>query len=121
YLQDVDILVNSVDWYPDEPRIITKAALGSLKGTALILDISCDKNGAVETCVPTTWNDPVYKVNGITHFCVSNLPSAIPGDSSTHLSGMIVPHVMKVAKGGELNTGLVTRDGEYVYRKKPHG
>ncbi len=115
YLRDVDILVNAVDWYPDEPHIVTRSALALMKPTALILDISCDKNGAVETCTPTTWDNPVYEVDGITHFCVGNLPSAIPGDSSTHLSSMILPHVMKVANGEELSTGLMTRDGRFVY------
>lgn len=116
YLGDVDILVNAVDWYPQEPHIVTRSALRLLKPTALILDISCDKQGAIETCVPTTWDNPVYEVDGITHFCVGNLPSAIPADSSVHLSSMILPHVMKVANGGELSTGMMTRDGRFVYR-----
>jgi alanine dehydrogenase len=118
YLPGTDILVNSVDWYPEEPHIVTKSALRFLKRTALILDISCDKNGAVETCTPTTWWDPVYEAEGITHFCVSNLPSAIPHDSSVHLSSMILPHVMRVANGEELTTGMMTKDGEFVYRKR---
>jgi len=117
YLADVDILVNSVDWYPQEPHIVTRSALRLLKRTALILDISCDKNGAVATCTPTTWDNPTYEAEGITHFCISNLPSAIPRDSSTHLSEMILPHVMKVAGGEELDTGMMTRDGRFVYER----
>ncbi len=116
YLPDADILVNSVDWYPGEPHILTRDSLGLLKRTALVLDISCDKDGAIATCIPTTWDDPVYKVDGIAHFCVGNLPSAIPRDSSVHLSNMILPHVMKVAGGKELDTGMMTRDGEFVYQ-----
>ena len=116
FLVDVDILVNAVDWYPSEPHIVTRGALELLKPTAVILDISCDTHGAVETCVPTTWDDPVYEVDGIVHFCVGNLPSAIPADSSTQLSRMILPHVMAVAAGEDLKTGLMTRNGNYVYR-----
>lgn len=116
YLADADILVNSVDWYPGEPHILTRDSLGLLKSTALVLDISCDKNGAIETCTPTTWDNPTYRIDGIAHFCVSNLPSAIPGDSSVHLSNMILPHVMKVAGGEQLPTGMITRDGEFVYQ-----
>ncbi len=116
YLPDADILVNSVDWYPGEPQIVTRSALRFLKRTSLILDISCDKNGAVETCIPTTWEDPVYEVDGIVHFCVSNLPSAIPRDSSVDLSSMIMPHVMKVADGEDLTSGMMTKDGRFVYR-----
>ncbi len=116
YLPDADILVNSVDWYPGDPHIVTRRALRSLKPTVLILDISCDKNGAVETCTPTTWDDPVYEIDGVVHFCVGNLPSAIPRESSVHLSSMILPHVMAAADGEELSTGMMTRDGEFVYR-----
>ena len=116
YLPDADILVNSVDWYPGEPHILTRDSLRLLKRTTLVLDISCDKDGAIETCSPTTWDNPIYKADGIAHFCVGNLPSAIPRDSSVHLSSMILPHVMKVASGEELDTGMMTRDGEFVYQ-----
>jgi len=120
YLPDVDILVNAVDWYPEEPCIIKKSMLKLLKRTALILDISCDKNGAIQTCIPTTWKNPVYEMEGITHFCVSNLPSAIPRDSSVRLSSMILRRVMKVANGEELNTGMMTKNGKFVYRGAAH-
>ena len=88
-----------------------------MKKTALIIDISCDKNGAIETSIPTTWDNPTYKVEGITHFCVDNLPSVIPRDASIHLSNMILPYVMKVANGEELKTGMMTKNGEFVYKK----
>jgi len=116
YLPDVDLLINSVDWYPEEPRIVKKSALKLMKKTALIVDISCDTNGAVESCIPTAWEKPVYKTEGITHFCVSNLPSAIPNDSSINLSKMILPHVLKVANGEELDTGMMTRNGMFAYQ-----
>ncbi len=117
YLPKVDILVNSVDWYPEDPHIVRKNQLWLMKKTALILDISCDTNGAIESCLPTTWDDPIYATEGVTHFCVSNLPSAIPGDSSRRLSKMILPHVMKVADGGELNSGMMTKNGKFVYQR----
>jgi hypothetical protein len=115
YLSGADIIVNAVDWYPHEPRIIHKDMLRRMKRTAVIVDISCDTNGAVESCVPTSWDDPTYTFNGITHFCVDNLPSAIPGDSSTHLSEMIFEHVLKAASEEELPTGLMTKDGVFEY------
>jgi alanine dehydrogenase len=115
YLPKADIIVNAVDWYPDEPRIITKKMLKLMKKTALIVDISCDKNGAVESCIPTTWKNPTYVFDGITHFCVDNLPSAIPRDSSVHLSEMIIGHVLRVANREELSTGLMTKNGVFEY------
>ena len=117
YLPNVDILVNAVDWYPGEPRILKKSMLKLMKERALIVDISCDKNGAIETCIPATWGNPTYEIEGITHFCVDNLPSAIPRDASIHLSNMILPQVMKVANGEELKTGMMTKNGEFVYKK----
>jgi alanine dehydrogenase len=118
YLPKADIVVNAVDWYPHEPRIITKDMLKLMKRTAVIIDISCDENGAIESCIPTTWQKPTYVFNGITHFCVDNLPSAIPRDSSVHLSGMIISHVLKVASGKELESGLMTKNGIFEYARK---
>jgi alanine dehydrogenase len=117
YLPDVDMLVNAVDWYPEEPRIVKRTDLALMKKKSLIVDISCDTNGAIESCITTTWANPVYKVDGISHFCVGNLPSAIPRDASIHLSKMILPHVRKVANGKRLATGMMTRGGEFVYRR----
>jgi len=117
FLSKADIILNAVDWYPDEPRIITKNMLKLMKETAVIVDISCDENGSIESCIPTTWQKPTYVFNGITHFCVDNLPSAVPRDASVHLSSMIIPHVLKVANGEELATGLMTKNGIFEYGK----
>ncbi len=118
YLPKADIIINAVDWYPSEPRIINKSMLELMKKTAVIIDISCDENGAIESCIPTTWQKPTYVFNGITHFCVDNLPSAVPRDASVHLSTMIIPHVLEVANGKELETGLMTKNGIFEYGKE---
>jgi len=118
YLPKADIIVNAVDWYPDEPHIIKRSMLKLMKKTAVIVDISCDRNGAIETCIPTTWEEPIYSVEGITHFCVDNLPSAIPRDASIHLSEMIIPHVIEVASGKEYPNGLMTKNGIFEYSKR---
>lgn len=118
YLPKADLIVNAVDWYPNEPRIITKDLLKLMKKTAVIVDISCDENGAIESCIPTTWQNPTYVFNGITHSCIDNLPSAVPRDASIHLSEMIIPHVLKVANDQELETGMMTKNGVFEYAKK---
>jgi len=118
YLPEIDILINTVLWLPKDPHIITKEILKLMKKTALIVDISCDENGAVQTCIPTSWDNPTYKVSGITHFCVDNLPSAIPKASSKHLSSMILPFVLKVANGVELKKGLMTKNGVFKFKSK---
>jgi len=118
YLPEADIIVNAIDWYPNEPHIIKRSMLKLMKKTAVIVDISCDQNGGIETCIPTTWEEPTYNVNGITHYCVDNLPSAIPRDASIHLSEMIIDHVVKVASGLEYSNGLMTKNGIFEYAKK---
>ena len=54
FLLDADIIINAIDWYPNEPRIITKDMLLLMKKKAIIVDISCDENGAIESCIPTS-------------------------------------------------------------------
>ncbi len=115
FLPKADIIVNAIDWYPGEPRIIKKSMLKLMKKTAIIIDISCDPNGGIESCIPTTWENPIYAVDGITHFCVDNLPSAIPRDSSIHLSEMIIGHVLKVAAKENYSNGLMTKNGIFEY------
>jgi len=123
YLPKADVIVNAIDWYPGEPHIIERGMLKLMKKTAVIVDISCDTNGGIETCIPTTWENPTYSVDGITHFCVDNLPSAIPRDASIHLSEMIIPHVIKVANNEDYTKGLMTKKGifEYAKRKETNG
>ena len=116
YLPKIDILINGVDWYPGEPHIVTKEMLRIMKKPSLIVDISCDENGAVQTCIPTKWKNPTYKVSGVTHFCVDNLPTAIPKASSKHLSSMILEFVLKVANGTELKSGLMTKNGVFKFK-----
>jgi alanine dehydrogenase len=116
--QKADVIVNAIDWYPDEPHIIKKGMLKLMKKTAVIVDISCDRGGGIETCIPTTWEEPTYSVEGITHFCVDNLPSAIPRDASIHLSEMIISHVLRVANGENYQNGLMTKNGIFEYAKR---
>jgi alanine dehydrogenase len=118
YLPKADIIVNAIDWYPNEPHIIKRSMLKLMKKTAVIVDISCDRGGGIETCIPTTWEEPIYSVDGITHFCVDNLPSAIPRDASIHLSEMIIPHVIKVVSDEGYSNGLMTKNGVFEYSKK---
>ena len=118
YLPKADIIVNAIDWYPNEPHIVKRNMLKLMKKTAVIVDISCDTNGGIETCIPTTWENPTYSVEGVTHFCVDNLPSAIPRDASINLSKMIISHVIKVAEGSDYSNGLMTKKGIFEYAKR---
>ncbi len=115
FLSELDILVNGVLWNPGEAHLVSVKQLELMKKTALIVDISCDEKGAVESCVPTKWSSPTYKTKGITHVCIDNLPAAIPKEASEHLSSMILKFVLKVADGEELETGLMTKEGVFEF------
>ena len=114
-LPHLDLLINAVKWPPRATRhIITRDMLKLMKRDALIVDISCDPAGAVETCVATSHDRPVYEVEGIRHFCVDNLPSAVARTSSYSLCNHTLPYVQEIADKGWLEavkTNLSLRRG----------
>ncbi len=111
YLHEADILINATYWLPGDRPIITRKLLKDIKPTTPIIDVSCEEAGAVETTIERTWANPTYKVDGITHFAVGNLPSAVANDSTVHLSKMTYPYVLKIANGDYNNSGLIVNKG----------
>ena len=102
-LPKIDLLVNAVKWPPrSNQHIVTRGMLKLMKKDALIVDISCDPAGAIETCVPTSHGQPTYTVDGIRHYCVDNLPSAVAKTASYALSNRSLPYVLKIADKGWL-------------------
>lgn len=86
-LEDFDVIVNAILWDTNrKDHIIYKEDLSRMKPGALIIDISCDKNGGVETSVPTTIDNPIYEVNGIAHYVVDHTPSLFYKTISKSLS-----------------------------------
>ena len=102
-LPKIDLLINAVKWPPQsDEHIVTREMLKLMKKEALIVDISCDPAGAIETCVPTSHDQPTYVVDGIQHYCVDNLPSAVAKTASDALSNTNLPYVSKIADKGWL-------------------
>jgi alanine dehydrogenase len=102
-LPKIDLLINAVKWPPQsDEHIVTREMLGLMKNKALIVDISCDPAGAIETCVPASHDRPTYIVDGIQHYCVDNLPSAVAKTASDALSNASLPYVLKIADKGWL-------------------
>ena len=102
-LPKIDLLINAVKWPPrSDQHIVTRGMLKLMKKEALIVDISCDPAGAIETCVPTSHDEPTYTVDGIRHYCVDNLPSAVAKTASFALSNTSLPYVIKIAEKGWL-------------------
>ncbi len=82
------------------PRLITREMLKLMKKGAVIVDVSIDQGGCVETARPTTHSDPIYEVDGIIHYCVANMPGAVSRTSTFALTNVTLPYAVKIADAG---------------------
>jgi alanine dehydrogenase len=82
------------------PRVITREQLKLMKPNAVLVDVSIDQGGCFETSRPTTHSDPTYEVDGITHYCVTNMPGAVPITSTYALTNATLPYVIELAEHG---------------------
>jgi alanine dehydrogenase len=82
------------------PRVITRAQLALMKPGAVLVDVSIDQGGCFETSRPTTHSDPTYEVDGIRHYCVTNMPGAVPITSTYALTNATLPYVSALARLG---------------------
>jgi alanine dehydrogenase len=82
------------------PVLITRPMLGSMKKGSVIVDVSVDQGGCIETSHPTTHDDPVYEVDGILHYCVANMPGAYPRTSTLALTNATLPYIKLLAEKG---------------------
>ena len=82
------------------PKLITREMLPALKPGAALVDVAVDQGGCFETSHPTTHSDPVYIVDGIVHYCVSNMPGAVPITSTAGLTNVTLPYVEQIADFG---------------------
>jgi alanine dehydrogenase len=97
-LSDMDLVIGAVLVHGARaPRVITRSQLGLMKPQAVLVDVSIDQGGCFETSRPTTHSDPTYEVDGITHYCVTNMPGAVPITSTYALTNATMPYVVHVA------------------------
>jgi alanine dehydrogenase len=90
------------------PYVISREQLGLMKRNAVLVDVSIDQGGCFETSRPTTHSDPTYEVDGITHYCVTNMPGAVPITSTYALTNATLPYVLSLAELGV--RGAIERD-----------
>lgn len=124
YVYDADMVVNCVLWPKErEDHLITREMLRRFKPGAVLVDISCDTAGAVETSRATSWADPIYEEEGVRHFCVDNIPGAVPVTASAGYGEAILPKVGLIAEVGAVEAcrrepwiarGLTCADGELI-------
>ena len=106
------------------PHVITAEAVRQMQPGSVVVDISVDQGGCVETTRPTTYDDPTYVWEGVTHFTVTNMPGAVPRTASQALSAAIAPYVVEMAGGRwrehpGLVKGLNVEDGKVVHPAVP--
>ncbi|MFQ5823016.1 MAG: alanine dehydrogenase [bacterium] len=100
-LRFADVFIGAVFIRGEKPpRLVTKEMIKKMRKSTVIMDISIDQGGCIETSRPTTHSDSVFVEEGIIHYCVPNIPSAVPRTASHALSNVVFPYVMETAELG---------------------
>ena len=107
------------------PKLVTRAMVSRMKKGAVIVDVAIDQGGCVETARPTSHSNPSYVVDGVVHYCVTNMPGAVPHTSTLALTNSTFPYLLRIANLGAreslqqdagLAEGLNTWMGTLTYR-----
>lgn len=125
-LPDVDMVIGAVlKPGAKAPHLITREMLSDMQKGAVLVDVAIDQGGCFETSKPTTHDHPIYEVDGIVHYCVTNMPGAVPYTSTLGLTNVTLPYAVDIANKGwkkaidedqELKKGLNIVGGEIVYQ-----
>ncbi len=125
-LPEVDLVIGAVLVHGAKaPYVIRREQLKLMKRNAVLVDVSIDQGGCFETSRPTTHTDPTYEVDGITHYCVANMPGAVPVTSTRALTNATLPYILHVADAGVagaarenpgLAKGVNVVDGKVTYQ-----
>ncbi|MCY7351356.1 MAG: alanine dehydrogenase [Cytophagaceae bacterium] len=107
------------------PHLITREMLKLMKPGTVLVDVAVDQGGCIETCTPTTHENPTFVIDGIVHYCVANMPGAVPYTSTLALTNATLPYGIQLANRGwrracseneELKKGLNVVNGKVVYK-----
>jgi alanine dehydrogenase len=107
------------------PKLITRDMLKTMRPGTVLVDVAVDQGGCIETCKPTTHEDPTYIIDDIVHYCVANMPGAVPYTSTLALTNATLPYALKLANLGwkkackdneDLRKGLNVVGGKVVYK-----
>nr|WP_315143778.1 alanine dehydrogenase [uncultured Flavobacterium sp.] len=107
------------------PHLITRDMLKLMSPGTVVVDVAVDQGGCIETCTPTTHENPTFVIDDIVHYCVANMPGAVPYTSTLALTNATLPYALQLADKGwkkacqdnqELKKGLNVADGKIVYR-----
>ncbi|MRX48562.1 alanine dehydrogenase [Pedobacter puniceum] len=107
------------------PHLVTRSMLKLMKPGTVLVDVAVDQGGCIETCTPTTHENPIFMIDGIVHYCVANMPGAVPYTSTLALTNATLPYALQLANKGwikavkeneELRKGLNIVNGDVVYK-----
>lgn len=125
-IKDADLIIGAIlITGAKAPHLITRDMLKDMKKGTVLVDVAVDQGGCIETCRPTTHQDPTFTIDGIIHYCVANMPGAVPFTSTLALTNATLPYVIQLADKGwqkavaentELRSGLNIILGEVVYK-----
>lgn len=124
-IKDADLIIGAV-LIPGAkaPNLVTRDMLKEMKPGTVLIDVAVDQGGCIETCKPTTHEDPTYEIDGIIHYCVANMPGAVPYTSTVALTNATLPYAIQLANKGwkqacrdnrELLKGVNIVNGTIVY------
>ncbi len=125
-IKDSDLIIGGV-LVPGAkaPKLITRDMLKTMRPGTVLVDVAVDQGGCIETCRPTTHEDPTYIIDDVVHYCVANMPGAVPYTSTLALTNATLPYAIRLANQGwkkacqesmELRNGLNVIHGEVVYK-----
>ncbi len=119
-LRTADVLIGAIHAHEGRtPCIISEEMIKQMKDGTVAIDVSIDQGGCFETSRPTTHKSPVYKVHGVTHYAVPNIPSKVPHTASQALNNIIVPIILDIGSEGGIENLLKrdfgVRQGVYIY------
>ena len=107
------------------PKLITRDMLKTMRPGTVLVDVAVDQGGCIETCTPTTHENPTFIIDDVVHYCVANMPGAVPYTSTLALTNATLPYAIRLAGQGwkkacnestDLRNGLNVINGEVVYK-----
>ncbi len=125
-IREADLIVGAV-LIPGAkaPHLITRDMLKTMRPGTVVVDVAVDQGGCIETCTPTTHENPTFVIDDVVHYCVANMPGAVPYTSTLALTNATLPYAIQLANKGwkkacteneELRKGLNVVDGKIVYK-----
>ena len=125
-IKDHDLIIGAV-LIPGAkaPNLITRDMLKEMRPGTVLVDVAVDQGGCIETCTPTTHDDPIFIIDDVVHYCVANMPGAVPYTSTIALTNATLPYALQLADKGwkkacrdnePLRKGLNVVNGKVVYQ-----